>query len=157
MTADHRHRRARPRPTSWPHAARERFAATVSGTAQEGKTLSAVRGDWTNQPTSYAYQWLRCDSGGRELRDDLRRDEPRLLGERGRRRRDARGPGDRVQCRRGQPAEHVRRDVRGAARRADEHRGAENQRRYHAGANVDRAARHVDQVADRVPLPVAAL
>lgn len=40
------------------------FAPAVSGTAQQGDTLSATQGFWTNSPTSYAYQWLRCDSGG---------------------------------------------------------------------------------------------
>lgn len=36
----------------------------ISGTAQDGKSLSASTGTWTNSPTSYAYQWQRCDSGG---------------------------------------------------------------------------------------------
>lgn len=40
------------------------FAPAVSGTAQQGDALSATEGFWTNSPTSYAYQWLRCDGGG---------------------------------------------------------------------------------------------
>src|SRR5579859_160966 len=36
----------------------------VTGTAQEGQTLQTSNGEWANQPTSFAYQWLRCDSGG---------------------------------------------------------------------------------------------
>jgi hypothetical protein len=36
----------------------------VSGTAREGETLTADRGDWTNNPTSYAYQWQRCNAAG---------------------------------------------------------------------------------------------
>ena len=36
----------------------------VSGTAQAGQTLSTSDGTWDNQPTSFAYQWLRCDAGG---------------------------------------------------------------------------------------------
>jgi hypothetical protein len=39
-------------------------APVVQGTAQEGQTLQTSDGTWTNQPTSYAYQWLRCDAGG---------------------------------------------------------------------------------------------
>ena len=34
---------------------------TVSGTAAQGRTLIAHTGDWTNSPTSFSYQWQRCD------------------------------------------------------------------------------------------------
>ena len=37
---------------------------TISGTSQEGETLSEGHGSWTNSPTVYAYQWLRCDESG---------------------------------------------------------------------------------------------
>jgi hypothetical protein len=36
----------------------------VSGTAQQGQTLTTTNGTWTNSPTSYSYQWRRCDSAG---------------------------------------------------------------------------------------------
>jgi hypothetical protein len=36
----------------------------VSGTDQEGSTLTESHGTWTNSPTSYSYQWQRCDSSG---------------------------------------------------------------------------------------------
>jgi len=37
---------------------------TISGTAQEGKWLTGIRGTWTNSPTRYDYSWLRCDKNG---------------------------------------------------------------------------------------------
>ncbi|MEA3511429.1 MAG: carboxypeptidase regulatory-like domain-containing protein, partial [Actinomycetota bacterium] len=38
---------------------------SVSGVAKVGELLSGDRGSWSGtEPISYAYQWLRCDSGG---------------------------------------------------------------------------------------------
>jgi thermitase len=36
----------------------------ISGTAQPGQTLSATTGSWSESPTSYAYQWERCNTSG---------------------------------------------------------------------------------------------
>ena len=36
----------------------------ISGLAQQGQALAATNGAWTNSPTSYSYQWERCDTGG---------------------------------------------------------------------------------------------
>jgi len=34
---------------------------TISGTAQEGQTLTADPGEWSNDPFFYSYQWFTCD------------------------------------------------------------------------------------------------
>lgn len=39
-------------------------APTISGTAEIGITLVATHGTWSNSPTSFHYQWVRCDTTG---------------------------------------------------------------------------------------------
>jgi alpha-tubulin suppressor-like RCC1 family protein len=36
----------------------------ISGSPQQGQSVTASTGTWTNSPTSYAYQWLRCEGYG---------------------------------------------------------------------------------------------
>jgi len=36
----------------------------LSGTAQAGQTMKTSTGTWSGSPSSYAYQWKRCDSAG---------------------------------------------------------------------------------------------
>jgi len=36
----------------------------ISGTTQVGQTLTTTNGTWSNSPTSFAYQWQRCNGGG---------------------------------------------------------------------------------------------
>lgn len=43
-------------------------APHVSGRARVGKKLSASHGSWTNTPTTYRLQWLRCNRYGRSCR-----------------------------------------------------------------------------------------
>jgi hypothetical protein len=37
---------------------------TISGTPAVGQTLTGTQGTWDNSPTSYSYQWVRCNSSG---------------------------------------------------------------------------------------------
>src|SRR5207248_2555566 len=43
---------------------RESAPPTISGTPQQGKTMTPTNARWPNCPRSYAYQWQRCDSAG---------------------------------------------------------------------------------------------
>src|SRR5438876_6833076 len=36
----------------------------ISGTPTVGQMLTASDGTWSNSPTSFAYQWLRCNTSG---------------------------------------------------------------------------------------------
>jgi hypothetical protein len=37
---------------------------TITGTAQQGQTLTATAGTWTAPDATFAYQWQRCDAAG---------------------------------------------------------------------------------------------
>jgi hypothetical protein len=37
---------------------------TIAGAATDGQTLTAQHGVWSNAPTSFQYQWYRCDASG---------------------------------------------------------------------------------------------
>ena len=37
---------------------------TIKGTAQDGQVLTGDRGNWSNSPTDYNYDWRRCDKSG---------------------------------------------------------------------------------------------
>jgi hypothetical protein len=41
-----------------------RCAPTIEGSLVVGKTIRAGNGCWSNHPTRFAYQWLRCDEKG---------------------------------------------------------------------------------------------
>jgi alpha-tubulin suppressor-like RCC1 family protein len=41
---------------------------TINGRVQQGQTLSAQHGSWSNEPTGYTYQWRRCNSAGRKCK-----------------------------------------------------------------------------------------
>src|SRR5580765_7431321 len=39
-------------------------APVISGQPYVGKMLTSTAGTWQNSPTSYSYQWIRCDGLG---------------------------------------------------------------------------------------------
>jgi hypothetical protein len=47
-----------------PPAPSNKAPPTIAGTVRAGQTLSEAHGEWTSGPTSFAYQWLQCDSSG---------------------------------------------------------------------------------------------
>jgi hypothetical protein len=44
-------------------------APTISGNPRVGSSLTAHNGTWSNAPTSFTYQWQRCDSAGASCAD----------------------------------------------------------------------------------------
>src|SRR5207237_2151803 len=42
----------------------KRASIINAGGDQDGQTPDEAHGTWTNSPTSFAYQWQRCDSAG---------------------------------------------------------------------------------------------
>jgi|GEM_PF-1852149 hypothetical protein len=47
-----------------PQAPSNTSPPTIGGPTVEGQTLSVNHGGWSETPTSYGYQWERCDSAG---------------------------------------------------------------------------------------------
>src|SRR5207244_1252999 len=45
-------------------APRSLAAPTISGSPVVGQTLTSSTGTWTGSPSSFSYQWQRCDSAG---------------------------------------------------------------------------------------------
>jgi hypothetical protein len=39
--------------------------AHITGTKEVGHVLTVSKGTWANNPTSFSYQWFRCDNPGK--------------------------------------------------------------------------------------------
>ena len=62
---DHGRPRPRPQPCRPPPPAPVNTAPpAISGTAQQGDTLTTTNGTWSSSPTGYSYQWQDCNSSG---------------------------------------------------------------------------------------------
>ena len=53
-----------------PAAPKNTAPPSIGGVAEEGKTLTASTGSWSNSPTSYAYQWQDCNAEGKGCTND---------------------------------------------------------------------------------------
>ena len=50
-------------------APQNQTAPTITGKAMVGQTLTADRGEWSGNPTTFTYQWQRCDNDGSSCGD----------------------------------------------------------------------------------------
>ena len=130
---------------------------TISGTAQQGKTLTEVNGKWTHRPTSYSYQWLRCQAGGTSCSWIPNATAPDLHRDGRRRRRRPRGCRDRHERRRARRSGHVSVDEGRPAGAAGRPGPAADQRPGRGGTDADRDAWAMDEPSDVVQRAVAAL
>ena len=130
---------------------------TITGTAQQGQTLTEVHGSWTNSPTEYAYQWQRCNSSGEscaaisgasaQTYGPVAED----VGHRLRVQETASNAG-------GSSSPVVSSGHRrGGAPGSEQFRAADDHRYGAAGPDADRGARQLDQLTHRIRLPVAAM
>jgi O-glycosyl hydrolase len=53
-------------PIGGAEAPRNESPPTISGIPEKGQVLAEQHGSWTEGPTGYAYQWLRCNASGAE-------------------------------------------------------------------------------------------
>ena len=132
-------------------------APTITGTARVGETLTAQNGTWTNSPTAFQYQWQRCNASGAACANVAGATQKTYLltpADSGRTMRvrvtgiNADGAVNRALCADG------RRD---AERGSAEHGTADDRRRARGRPGADRRGRDVDEHADVVCVPVAAL
>jgi hypothetical protein len=50
-------------------APQNQTAPSIDGKAMVGETLTADKGEWSNNPTTFTYQWQRCDNDGTSCGD----------------------------------------------------------------------------------------
>jgi hypothetical protein len=50
-------------------APQNQTAPTIAGKAMVGQTLTANKGEWSGSPTTFTYQWQRCDNDGSSCGD----------------------------------------------------------------------------------------
>jgi hypothetical protein len=56
-------------------APQNQTAPSIDGKAMVGQTLTADKGEWSNSPTTFTYQWQRCDNDGQSCGDISGADE----------------------------------------------------------------------------------
>ena len=61
-----------------PEAPANTLPPAITGTIQQGQTLTVREGTWTNSAKTPVWQWLRCDADRRRLHSDRRRHQEDL-------------------------------------------------------------------------------
>ena len=115
-----------------PAAPVDSIAPGISGTAQQGNTLTVSDGVWSNNPTAFTYAWQDCNSSGTTCSAISRCDFKHLRASSVGRWRERERHGHRVQLGRPLLGDHDERGT-GVAAGAREHTGS--------GAQRDRASR----------------
>ena len=139
-----------------PEAPKATKAPEITGTAQQGQTLTEVHGTWENSPTGFTYKWQQCDNAGNNCVPISGSHGPDLRARgRGRRPHDQ-GRRDGEQRRRLCQFDLKRHGGR-ESRAAEKHQSAESHGHRAAGPDPHRGPWHMGKQPHRLYLQVAAV
>ena len=130
---------------------------TISGKPRVGQTLSATQGEWQGSPTSFFYQWFRCDQNGASCAAIDAATQPTYALARRRRRQPDPGRGGCGERRRRLACRAERRHQHDSDPGPDLDRETAGQRRRPGGPDAERDDRNLDRLARFLRVPVEAV